>query len=121
MPEPVFDRRDQLEQIQQGLIQGEEVLAVYDCVGVGTGFLGLTTLRVVFQDKSFVGKKHAITSVPYRQIRSVSVVSDKSMGGKLFSSSSIAIDAGGTIHQADFRGEDKAANAHNVVLWYITR
>jgi hypothetical protein len=121
VPEPIFDRRDQLETVQSGLLQGEEVLAVYDCVGAGTGFLGLTTLRIVLQDKSFVGKKNAITSIPYRRIRSVSVVSDKSIGGKFFSSSSIAIDAGGTTHQADFRGDDKALNAHNMVLWYITR
>lgn len=122
MTQPIFDRPDQLEQIQNGLIHGEEIIAVYDCVGVGTGFVGLTTLRVVLQDKSFVGKKTAILSVPYHNIRAISMVSDKSIGGKFFSSSSIAINAGGaTSYQADFRGEEKALHAHNVILWYITR
>ena len=121
MAEPIFDKRDQLEQVEKGLLQGEDVLAVYDCTGTGTGFLGLTTHRIVFQDKSFVGKEAALTSVPYRQVRSVSVVSDKSWAGGFFSSSSIVIDVGGALHQADFRSDDKALHAHNVVLWYITR
>ena len=33
----------------------------------------------------------------------------------------IVIDVGGALHQADFRSDDKALHAHNVVLWYITR
>ena len=84
------------------------MLAVYDCIGTGTGFVGLTTLRVVIQDKSFVGKRVAITSIPYRHVRSVSVVSNTSFAGKFASSSSIAIDVGGTVHEADFRGVEKA-------------
>lgn len=118
---PVFDRKEQLAQVTDGLLEGEQVIAVYDCVGTGTGFVALTTLRVVLQDKSFVGKQVALTSIPYRQIRSVSVVSDKSFAGRFHSSSSIAIDVGGTVHQADFRGHDKAHHAHDTILWYITR
>lgn len=121
MTEPIFDKRDQLEQVERGLLEGEQVLAVYDCTGTGTGFLAVTTHRVVLQDKSFVGKQAALTSIPYRQIRSVSVVSDKSFAGGFFSSSSLAINTGDTIHQADFRTDDKALHAHNVLLWYMTR
>jgi len=54
-----FDRPDQLQQIQSGLMDGEQILAVYDAVGAGTGFMGLTDRRVIVQDKSFVGKKVA--------------------------------------------------------------
>lgn len=121
MSTPVFDRQEQLEQIREGLMRGEDVLAVYDCIGTGTGFVGVTTLRVILQDKSYVGRKIALTSIPYRRIRSVSVLSDKSIAGRFFSSSSIAIDVGGTVHQADFRGEDKARHVHDTILWYLTR
>jgi len=121
MAEPVFDRREQLELVQDGLLDGEEVLAVYDCIGAGTGFVGLTTKRVILQDKSFVGKRVALTSVPYRHVRSISVVSNKSFAGKFVSSSSLAIDTGGTVHEADFRGEDKAHQAHHLILWHITQ
>ncbi|TSD99726.1 PH domain-containing protein [Skermania sp. ID1734] len=120
-PQPVYDRPDQLAQIQSGLLQGETVLAVYDCIGTGTGFVALTSSRVILQDKSFVGNKVAITSVPYKNIRSVSVVSNKSFSGKFFSSGSIAIDAGSNVHVADFRGADKSRHVHDVILWHITR
>ncbi|NUU17932.1 hypothetical protein HP550_11795 [Cellulomonas humilata] len=122
MSDPVFDKSEQLELVRRGLLDGEEILAVYDCIGTGTGFVGLTTLRVVLQDKSFVGKRIAVTSIPYRHVRSVSVVSNTSLVGKFASSSSIAIDVGsGAVHEADFRGAEKAQSAHDLILWYITR
>lgn len=117
MPQIIHDKPEQLEQIQAGLLQGEEVYAVYDCIGVGTGFVGITNMRVVLQDKSFVGNKLAIVSIPYKNIRSVSMLSNKSMLGRFASSSSIGIDTGGTIKEADFRGDDKAHHAHNLILW----
>jgi hypothetical protein len=73
-----YDRREQYQQIMAGLLPGENVLAVYDAVGVGTGFIGLTDRRVILQDKSFMGKKLAITSIPYGKVTAVSLVSDKS-------------------------------------------
>lgn len=115
------DKPDQLAQIQSGLQEGETLIAVYDCTGAGTGFVGVTDKRVILQDKSFVGKRTALTSVPYKQIRTVSVVSDKSMMGKFFSSSAIAIDVGGTVHEAEFRGVEKARHVHDVILWAILR
>ena len=94
MAEIVFDRQEQLTQIQSGLLPGEQVIAVYDAIGAGTGFIGLTDRRVIIQDKSFVGKKVALTSIPYSKITSVSVVSNKSWAGSFFSSGSIAINVG---------------------------
>jgi hypothetical protein len=54
---PIFDRREQLEQIQSGLLEGEQVIAVYDAIGAGTGFLGLTDRSSSRQ--AVVGKKIA--------------------------------------------------------------
>ncbi|WP_217615094.1 PH domain-containing protein [Cellulomonas sp. GbtcB1] len=113
------DKSDQLEKVQAGLIQGEQVFAVYDCTGAGTGFVGVTNLRVILQDKSFVGGKNAVTSLPIRSITSVSFVSDKSMFGKFASSATLAITAGSTVHEATFRGDDKARHVHDTVLWLI--
>ncbi|GII56965.1 hypothetical protein Pth03_53540 [Planotetraspora thailandica] len=115
------DRPEQLQQVQSGLMQGEQILAVYDAIGAGTGFLGLTDRRVVIQDKSFVGKKVAITSIPYSKITSVSVVSNKSWAGSFFSSGSIAINVGTHVYEVDFRGEQKSHHVHNVILHYIAR
>lgn len=80
---PVFDKQDQFDKIASGLMPGEQIIAVYDCIGAGTGFMGVTTKRLVFQDNSFVGKKVAITSIPYSRITSVSVVSNKNWGGQV--------------------------------------
>jgi len=114
------DRPDQLQQIQSGLLEGEQIIAVYDAVGTGTGFLGLTNRRVIIQDKSFVGKKVAITSVPYARIMSVSVVSNKSWAGSFFSSGAIAINVGTHTYEVEFRGLQKSQHVHNVILHYIS-
>ena len=50
------DKPEQLKQIQEGLLDGEQVQAVYDCTGAGTGFVGVTDRRVILQDKSFYGR-----------------------------------------------------------------
>jgi len=114
------DKSEQLEKVQAGLIAGEQVYAVYDCTGSGTGFLGVTSLRVILQDKSFVGGKSAITSLPIRSVTAVSFVSDKSVFGKFSSSATLAITAGSTVYEATFRGDDKARHVHDTVLWLIS-
>ena len=117
--QPVYDKREQFDKIVAGLLQGEVVVAVYDAIGAGTGFIGLTNKRVIIQDNSFVGKKTALTSIPYAKVQSVSYVSDKSMLGKFASSSTIALQAGGTTHEVQLRGQEKASHVHNVILWNI--
>ena len=117
---PVYDKADQLHQIQSGLLDGEQIIAVYDAVGIGTGFVGLTDRRVIIQDRSFVGKKFAITSIPYSKITSVSVVSNKSWAGQFFSTGAIAIHVGAKTYEVDFRGSQKAHHVHDVILYRIT-
>jgi hypothetical protein len=119
--EPVHDKRDQLQQVTEGLLDGEVVHAVYDAIGTGTGFIGLTDRRVILQDKSFVGKRVALTSIPYSRIVAVSVVSDRTWTGAFFSTSTIAITTSGGVYEVDFRGNDKAHHAHNLVLWHMVR
>ena len=57
MTAPVYDSKGQFQQIQSGLLEGEQIIAVYDAVGAGTGFIGLTNRRIIIQDKSFAGKR----------------------------------------------------------------
>ena len=118
--QPVFDKPDQFEKIRSGLLQGETIFVVYDAIGVGTGFIGLTDRRVVIQDNSFVGKKMALTSIPYSRINAVSFVSDKSVFGKFASTSEIAFSAGGKTYEVSFRGDGKAKHVHDLVLSRIS-
>ena len=120
MADVIYDHKDQLKQIQSGLLEGETIIAVYDAIGAGTGFIGMTNRRVIVQDKSFVGKKIAITSIPYSKITSISVVSNKSWGGSFFSTGSIAVHVGTHTYEVEFRGDEKAHHVHNVILHYIS-
>ncbi|MEU3164428.1 PH domain-containing protein [Streptosporangium sp. NPDC006930] len=120
MAQVVYDRKEQYQQIESGLMPGEQIIAVYDAIGTGTGFLGLTDKRVIVQDKSFVGKKIAITSIPYNKVSAVSVVSNKSIAGSFFSSGAIAIHVGTHTYEVEFRGDNKAHHVHNVILHFIT-
>lgn len=120
MADVAYDRKEQFQQIQSGLLPGEEIIAVYDAIGTGTGFIGLTNRRVIIQDKSFVGKKVAITSIPYAKVTSVSVVSNRSWAGNFFSTGSIAINVGTHTYEVDFRGDQKGHHVHNVILHYIS-
>lgn len=117
---PVFDRQEQFDAIARNVMQGETIIAVYDAIGAGTGFIGLTDKRVILQDNSFVGKKTALTSVPYANVTAVSFVSDRSVFGKWASTSSIAISVGVRDYSVDFRGDEKARHVHEIVLWHIT-
>lgn len=120
MTKIAYDRKEQLQQIESGLLPGEQIIAVYDAIGAGTGFLGLTDKRVIVQDKSFVGKKVAITSIPYSKVSAVSVVSNRSLAGSFFSSGAIAVHVGTHTYEVEFRGDGKAHHVHNVILHFIT-
>lgn len=120
MSDVVYDNKGQLEQIQSGLLDGEQIIAVYDAVGAGTGFIGLTNRRVIIQDKSFVGKRIAITSIPYAKVSAVSVVSNKSWAGQFFSTGTIAITVGTHMYEVEFRGSEKTQHVHNVILHYAS-
>ncbi|MFE9200533.1 PH domain-containing protein [Micromonospora sp. NPDC007230] len=120
MTTPTYDRKEQFQQIQSGLLAGEQIIAVYDAVGAGTGFIGLTDRRVIIQDRSFIGKRYAITSIPYSKITSVSVVSNKSWGGSFFSTGAIAIHVGAQPYEVEFRGAQKSHHVHNVILHHIS-
>ena len=66
-----------------------------------------------------MGKKVALTSVPYSKINSVAFVSDQSMMGKFFSGSSISVSSGAKDYIVDLRGHEKAKHAHDVILWHL--
>jgi hypothetical protein len=118
-PGPSFDKQEQFDKIQSGLLQGERIIAVYDAKGSGTGFLAVTDKRVILQDNSFVGKKIALTSIPYGRVTAVSFVSNKSMLGKFSSTSDIAIALSGRTYEVEFRGDDKAKQIHDIILWHM--
>jgi hypothetical protein len=89
----IFDRQDQLEKIEAGLLPGEEMEAVFDVKGSATGFVGITSKRIIFQDNAWVVKSMAVVSIPYSRIHTVAAEDSVSLltGRGFFSSSKIII------------------------------
>ena len=68
---PVYDKKEQLEKLQSACIAGEQVFGAFDMKGGGTGFLGVTSYRIVIYDKAFMRKMKAIVSIPYSRIHAI--------------------------------------------------
>ncbi len=106
-----FDKQDQLEQIEPWLVEGERLYAVYDCKGAGTGFIAITDRRLMFYDKAFLGKRKALTTVPFGKISSISSVDE---GRGLFGATSeIVVKTGSEAFAFEFRGGTRLS-AHTV-------
>ena len=114
-----FDKQDQVDQIVPWLLDGERLLACFDCKGGGTGFIALTDERLIFYDKAFLRKRKALTSIPYSRITSVSSVDE---GRGLFrSTSELAVRAGSQDFEFEFRGGEKAQRAYQLMMEQILR
>jgi hypothetical protein len=114
---PVFDKEDQLKQVQPFVMPGETLWAVFDCTGAGTGFIAVTSKRLLFYDKAFLGKRKALTSIPFNQVVAVSSIDQ---GRGLFGSSSeLVVKAGAHDYSFEFRGGDKAQRAYHLIMWEL--
>ena len=96
----VFDQKSQYDQIIPWLIGGERLYAVYDLKGGGTGFIAITNKRLMFYDKAFLGKRKALTSVPFNKITAVSSVDE---GRGLFGATSeLVVKTGSEAFEFEF-------------------
>lgn len=109
-----YDKKDQYDQIVPWILPGEKLYVVLDCKGGGTGFVAVTTKRLMFYDKAFLGKKKALTSVPFNKITSVSSVDE---GRGLFGATSeLVVKTGSEAFEFEFRGGDKAQRAYQLIM-----
>ena len=117
MPEVIFDKQDQLDQITPWIMEGESLHCVYDCKGAGTGFIAITDKRLMFYDKAFLRKKKALTSVPFGRITSVSSVDE---GRGLFGATSeLVVTSGANQFEFEFRGGEKAQSAYQFIMKHL--
>ena len=121
MAEIVYDKRDQLEKIQAGLLPGEVVEGVFDLKGTGTGFVGITSKRVIIYDKAFMRKMKAVVSIPYTRINAVAAEDETGLftGRGFFGSSKVVLTTSSGEYEFEFRGADKAHLAHNMILGHM--
>jgi hypothetical protein len=120
-PQIVFDKMDQVRQLEQVLLPDEVIEAVFDVKGAGAGFIGITSKRVVFHDKQFLRKLKAIVSIPYSRITAIATEDAAGLltGRGFFSSSKIHLTTSHSEHEFELRGADKAHLAHNLILGHM--
>ena len=120
---PIYDKKEQLEKLQSACISGEQVYGAFDMKGGGTGFLGVTSYRIVIYDKSFMRKMKAIVSIPYSRIHAIAAEDESGLltGRGFFGTSKIVVTAGSEDYEFEFRGSDKAHVAHNMILEMMIR
>jgi hypothetical protein len=121
MDKVIFDRKEQYDKIKSAMLPGEEVEAVLDMKGGGTGFLGISTHRIIFYDKVFLRRMKAMVSIPYNRINSIATEDESGLltGRGFFSSSKIVITTSEGDFEFEFRGADKAHLAHNLILGHM--
>jgi hypothetical protein len=117
----IFDKQDQLDKIKAGLLPGEQLEAVFDLKGGGTGFVGITSKRIIFQDNSWVMKTKAVVSIPYSRIHTVAAEDAVGLftGRGYFSGSTVMITTTEGARSFQFRGADKALIAHDLILKHM--
>jgi hypothetical protein len=117
----LFDKQEQLLKIEAALLPDESLEAVFDMKGGGTGFIGITSKRIIVYDKAFLRKMKAVVTVPYSRINTVAAQDDSGLltGRGFFSSSTLIVTTSHGELQFEFRGADKAHTAHNMILNHI--
>ena len=120
----MVDKKDQLEKIEDICLTDETIRAVFDLRGAGTGFLGITDKRIIYYDKAFLKSKKALVSMPYSRIASVASEDNKGFLIKkgFLVSDTLTISAIGLEPKTfEFRGGDKAHQAHNIIMEYLLK
>ena len=118
---PPFDRREQLEKVRAALLPDEIVEAVFDLKGTGTGFIGITSHRVIIYDKVFLRKMKALVSIPYSRLLAVAAEDESGLltGRGFFASSTLVLTTAQEPYELEFRGAEKAHIAHNLILAHL--
>lgn len=121
MAEPIFDKADQLRRVEESLLPNEVIEAVFDIKNVGTGFLGITSKRVMYYDPVFLRKNKAVVSIPYSRISLIAAKDASGIftGRGFFGSSTLILLIGNEEREFEFRGADKAHMAHNLILGHM--
>ncbi len=109
---PYYDNDSQLRRIEAYLVPGEALMAVFDCKGTETGFVGITDRRLIFYDQTFVTGKKAMVSIPYNHIVGVASADQ----GVIFQTSEITLMTSAGNYTFEFRGADKAHWAYTYII-----
>lgn len=116
MSEPIYDKKDQWDRIAALVIPGETLLAVFDMKGGGTGYIGITDMRLIFMDESFVRKSKALVTLPFSKVTAVGVEDSGRTLNPFGASSELSIVAGSREWEFEFRSNEKAHAAYRLIM-----
>lgn len=113
---PTFDDGVQFDIIRDSIHTGEQIYGVYGSVSGGVGLVGVTNKRVIMLDTAFSGGRAALVTAPYSRVTTVSYVSTDD---EPIFSRTIAIQVGRVFYEITCRGEEQAAEIHDLVSWHL--
>ena len=118
----IVDKKEQLEKIEDFCLPDEVIRAVFDLKGAASGFIGVTDKRIIFYDKAYMKSQKAMVSIPYSRISTVGSEDNKGFLVKkgFFVTDKLTISGLGFDDKTfEFRGGDKAHQAHNIIMEYL--
>lgn len=117
MTEPYFDRPDQHKRFEELMVPSETLWMTLDCKGSGTGFVGITDKRLMFQDANWRKTRNVIVSVPLDRIHAVGLSSNYSFIGK--GSGVLSIQAGDDDWAFEFKVPEKTRIAYLLLMSFV--
>ena len=111
-----------MEKIEDFCLPDEVIRAVFDLKGAASGFIGVTNKRIIFYDKAYMKSQKAMVSIPYSRISTVGSEDNKGFLVKkgFFVTDKLTISGLGFDDKTfEFRGGDKAHQAHNIIMEYL--
>jgi hypothetical protein len=113
---PRYDEGVQYDVIRDSIMVGEQIYGVYASESAGVALCGVTNRRVILLDTAFPGGRAALITAPYSRITTVSYVSAEN---EPIFSRTIAIQVGRTFYEVTCRGEEQAAEIHDLISWHL--
>lgn len=117
MTEPYFDKQDQHSRVESALVPGETAWMTLDCKGGGTGFVGITDKRLIFQDQSWRKAKNVLVSVPLDRVHAVGISTNMNLIGR--TTGVISIQAGDDDWAFEFKNAEKTGVAYKLLMSFV--
>lgn len=113
---PTFDESAHYDVVRDSVMAEEHIYGAYAGEGPGVALCGVTNRRVLLFDRAFPGGRTALITIPYKSISTVAFVSQD--GDPIFSRT-VAIQVGRTFYEVTCRGEEQAAEIHDLITWHL--
>lgn len=113
---PRYDEGAQYDIIRDSVTAGEQIYGVFASESAGVAMVGVTNKRIIILDTAFTGGRAALVTAPFSRITTVSYISTDD---EPIFSRTLAIQVGRIFYEVTCRGEEQAAELHDIVSWHL--